>query len=327
MRRSLHGYRLIPLCLILILLGAVTGERTASARPLDEAPTITPFATAHVEIAGTISAQGQELPVQGEGDIDATRGASHLTIGLLGAAFETIVVDGRTYSRNQATGRWEYTEGGGSGGFNAARLAPYDPTTIRAAGRNFTRIGAETIAGTPTTHWRADVDLVRLIGALPGTGPGGVAGSNATMDLWIGEADGRLRQLVLDAQGATTTASATPGPFRLNLTLKFSNFDEPVPIIAPPGAVAAATPSATPVGVVVARTTATSAAALNGGVVSPSTSPRPNGALQEATSGRGVLSATVVIRFVAISSLLVILLGVILGILYRQRRQAAMRDE
>lgn len=327
MRRSSRGYRFVPLCLILLLLCVATGERKAAARPLDEAPAITPFATAHVQIAGTVSAQGQELPVQGDGDIDATRGASHLTVGLLGAAFETIVVDGRTYSRNQATGRWEYTEGTGASGFNAARLAPYDPATIRAAGRNFTRIGAEMIGDAPTTHWRADADLVRLIGALPGAGSGGLDGSNATMDLWIGDADGRLRQLVVDAQGATATASATPGPFRLKLTLNFSNFDEPVPIIAPPGAVAAATPGAILRGTPVARATATSVAVSNGGVVISSALPTPNSRLAELTSGQGVLSGTVVVRFVAASSIVVVLLGVVLAIRHRQQRQAAMRDE
>ena len=327
MRRSSRSYRFVPLCLLLSLLCAVAAEQGAAARPLDEAPAITPFATAHVRIAGTVSAQGQELPVQGDGDIDATRGANHLTVGLLGAAFETIVVDGRTYSRNQTTGRWEYTEGAGTGGFNAARLAPYDPATIRAAGRNFTRIGPETIAGTPTTHWRADADLVRLIGALPGAGPGGLDGSNAKMDLWIGDADGRLRQLVVDAQGATTTASTTPGPFRLNLTLNFSNFDEPVPIIAPLGAVAAATPSATLGGVPAARATATSPTVSSGGVVIASALPTPNSRLAEATSGQGVLSGTIVIRFVAASSILVVLLGVVLALRHRQQRQAVLRDE
>jgi len=327
LRRSSFGHRLVSLCLILVALGVVTAEQRAAARPLDDAPAITPFATAHVRIAGTVSAQGQELPVQGDGDIDATRNASHPTVGLLGAAFETIVVDGRTYTRNQATGRWEYTEGAGAGGFNAARLAPYDPATIRVAGRNFTRSGAETIAGTATTHWRADVDLVRLIGALPGAGSGGLDGSNAKMDLWIGDADGRLRQLVVDAQGATPTASATPGPFRINLTLSFSNFDEPVPIIAPLGATAAATPGATLNGTPVARVTATSPVVSNGGVIISSALPTPNSRLADATSGQGALSGTVVIRFVAASSLVFVLLGVVLAARHRQQRQAALRDE
>ena len=327
MRRFARNYRFSTLSLFLLLLCAIGVAGESAARPLDEAPPITPFSTAHVRIAGTVSAQGQELPVQGDGDIDATRGASHLTVGLLGAAFETIVVDGRTYSRNQATGRWEYTEGAGAGGFNAARLAPYDPATIRAAGRNFTRIGTESIDGTPTTHWRADVDLVRLIGALPGAGSGGLDGSNAKMDLWLGDADGRLRQLVVDAQGATTTASTTPGPFRLNLALNFSNFDQPVPIIAPPGAVAAATPNAILRGTATARATATSPTVSSGGVVIASALPTPNSRLAEATSGQGVFSGTVVIRFVAAISILVVLLGVVLAVRHRQQRQAAMQDE
>src|SRR5262245_35512604 len=244
------------------------GAAAGAARLQDEPPAIAPFNTAHVSISGTVSAQGQELPVQGDGDIDAARGASHLTIALLGAAFETIVVDGRTYTRNQATGRWEYTEGTQAGGFNPALLAPYDPATIRAAGRNFTRIGTEPIDGSPTTHWRADADLARLINLPPGAGgAAGLGATAATMDLWIGDADNRLRQLSIDSQGTTSGGgTATPGPFRLALVLTFSNFDAPVPILAPPGAVPAATPGATPIGggpigLPIGRATATAGAA------------------------------------------------------------------
>lgn len=294
-------------------------------RARDEAPMITPFATAHLVIAGTVSAQGQELPVQGEGDIDAARGASRLTVALLGAAFETIVVDGRTYNRSGTTGRWEYSEGAGAGGFNAARLAPYDPATIRAAGRNFVRIGPETIDGAATTHWRADADLARLIGVVPGAGPSGFDSSAATMDLWIGDADGRLRRLVVASEGAAPTASAATGPPRLNLTLTFSNFDQPVPIIAPLGAVPAATPRATAVGTPLAVGTPiarASATSVTGRVATP-VAPLPNGRLAEATSGRGVISATVVLRIVSASSIVMVLLAVLLAVRHRQQRQTA----
>lgn len=207
-----------------------------SALALEDPPTIAPFKTARVRIEGTVSSQGQILPIQGEGEIDATRGASHLTIAVLSAAFETIVVDGRTYTHNILTGRWEYTEGTQTNGFNPARLAPYDPATIRAAGRNFTRVGPEAIGGVPATHWRADTDLNLLLGL--GT-PGTSAGQAATMDLWIGDADQRLYRLAVEAQTAAPSAAAgtTAAPARQALTLTFDKFDADIAIIAPPGAV------------------------------------------------------------------------------------------
>lgn len=228
---------LVPFALLAALVGGPAGVGA------EEPPPIAPFTTARVRIEGTVSAQGQVLPVQGEGEIDATRGASHLTIAVLGAAFETIVVDGRTYSRSSLTGRWEYTDGAQAGGFNPARLAPYDPATIRAAGRNFTRIGPEMVGGVATTHWRADADLDRLLGlGSPAASGAGLGQTAATMDLWIGDADQRLHRLAVETQPGAS-APGTPTAAGQALTLTFDSFDAPVSIIAPPGAVPA-TPGA-----------------------------------------------------------------------------------
>ncbi len=239
MSRLWRGYP-ATIALLALLAGSI------GAVAAEDPPMIAPFKTAHVRIEGTVSAQGQVLPVQGEGEIDATRGASRLTIAVLGATFETLVTEGRTYSRNPLSGRWEYTEGTQAGGFNAAQLAPYDPDTIRAAGRNFTRIGPETIAGAATTHWRADADLNRLIGfGGAATSGAGQAQTAATMDLWIGDADRYLHRLSVATTGGGAGPSATVAPGAAvagagqALTLTFDNFDAPVAIIAPSGAVPA----------------------------------------------------------------------------------------
>ncbi|MGN6758394.1 MAG: hypothetical protein ACTHMJ_18605, partial [Thermomicrobiales bacterium] len=127
MRRKIFGW---GVALVLVALALVTHWGETPRASADEAPALTPFKTAHVSISGTIAAQGQQLPVQGEGDIDAAATSSHLTIGLLGATFETVETGGRTYVHSPTTNRWEYTEGDQGGGFNFARLAPYDPATI-----------------------------------------------------------------------------------------------------------------------------------------------------------------------------------------------------
>src|SRR4051794_17054665 len=85
--------------LLCVVLATLRGPVAVATGLLDEAPTIAPFGTAHVRIEGAVNNQGQELPVQGDGDIDAAHGASHLTVGVLGAVFETIVLNGRTYTR------------------------------------------------------------------------------------------------------------------------------------------------------------------------------------------------------------------------------------
>ena len=320
-----------PGLLLLALLAALWSWPAGASARLADPPTIAPFSTAYVRIAGTISAQGQELPVQGEGNIDAARGASHLTIGLLGAAFETIVVDGRTYTRNPASGRWEYADGAQANGFNPALLAPYDPATIRAAGRNFTRIGPETLDGTATTHWRADADVARLIGLPQGTsGAAAVGASSATMDLWIGDADSRLRRLALNSAGADPAAvAATPGPARFALTLTFANFDEPMPILPPPGAVPAATPGATPAGggpfgLPAGVATATAGGARANAALTPTA---PVSGTRPASGGISAPSSIMISRLLALGSLLVLGAGGLVAFWHRRSRQARPPEE
>jgi hypothetical protein len=323
-------WRVFPGFLLWVVLATLPGSVAGATGLLDEAPTIAPFGTAHVRIAGTVYNQGQELPVQGDGDIDATRGASHLTVGVLGAVFETIVLNGRTYTRNLATGRWEYTEGTQAGGFNPALLAPYDPATIRAAGSNFTRIGPEPVDGTPATHWRADADLARLLGIPAGAGTPGLAATPATMDLWIGDADNRLRRLGIDSRGtAPGTATATSGSPRFTLTLTFSNFDEPVPILAPPGAVPAATPGATPAGggpfgLPAGRATSTA----SGGVVAVAPAPSADpAAAQPSGDGRRAPDSTLLSRVLASTALVILVLVGLLTAWHRRARQVAPRED
>lgn len=305
-RRSTQRPRFTPapfaLCLGVFL--ALACGPFVRVRAADEPP-LAPFASAYIRITGTISAQGQERPVQGEGNINAARGARQLTVILLGATSETIAIDGRTYSRNATTGRWEYTDNGG-GGFDPARLVIYDPAKIRAAGKTFTRVGPETINGEATTRWRTDVDLVSLLGAIPRAGGGTVQLTTSTMNLWLGDADGRLRQLTLGAQGIATDNGIT-NAYRLALNLTYGKFDTDVAIIAPTGAVAATpVPNATP------------DAGVTGGV--PSVLPVPTlTPIGEVTSGAGVLSATNIVRLVAILSLVVIG-GVVLAAVRRGER-------
>lgn len=277
----------------------------------DESPPLAPFTTAHVRIEGSLSAQGEDRPVQGEGDIAAGKGASRLTVTLLGATSETIAIAGRTYSRDATSGRWEYTDGGG-GGFDPARLVIADPAKIRAAGKTFTRVGPETINGAATTHWRTDVDLPSLLGAIPGVDGGTARLTTSTMNLWLGDGDGRLRQLTLDAQGTATSRTGTTA-YRLALTLTYGKFDTDVAIIAPTGAVAA-TPALGAGTTPVAGVTGGASGAPPVATLTP---------LGEATSDVGLLSATHLVRLVAILTLVVIGVAVVVAARRGGRQQGA----
>jgi hypothetical protein len=302
--------------LALMLPGAVLGA--------EDPPTIAPFRTAQVTIEGTVSAQGQVLPIQGVGEIDAANGASHLTVAVLGAAFESIVVDGKSYTRNPLTGRWEYSEGAQAGGFNPARLAPYDPATIRAAGRNFTRVGPETINGIPTTHWRADTDLNLLLGlGSPSASGAGLGQINATMDLWIGDVDQRLHRLAVEALGSAS-ASAVPGtptttaPARQALTLTFKSFDTEVRIIAPPGAVPATPGAIGGAGIIASPVIAAPAATR---AIAPSApAAAPSAALQTGSSPSSIM----IVRILGVVSLTTV--GIAALIALQHRRSQAKRN-
>jgi len=308
---SRRGAARAPLALYLGVFLALACGPLVRVRAADEPPLIAPFTTAHIRVEGSISAQGQDRPVLGEGDVDADKGASRLTITLLGATSETIAIAGRTYSRNATTGRWEYTDSGG-GGFDPPRLAIYDPATIRAAGKTFTRVGPETINGEATTHWRTDVDLPALLGGIPGADGGTTRLTTSTMNLWLGDGDGRLRQLTLDAQG-TATSGTTTTAYRLALTLSYGKFDTDVAIIAPTGAVAG-----TPRMGVAATPVVGAIGGASGAVPVPTLTP-----IGEVTSDAGVFSATHIVRLVAILSLVVIGAALVVAVRRGGRQQGA----
>ena len=99
------------------------------------------------------------------------------------------------------------------------------------------RLGTEPVAGKPTTHYRAVVDVRRAALAIPAYAKQletverttGVRLGRVTQDVWVGS-DGRIRQL------RTTSPTAGQGRGRTVQTLTFLGYDVPVSIAAPPRA-------------------------------------------------------------------------------------------
>jgi hypothetical protein len=102
------------------------------------------------------------------------------------------------------------------------------------------RLGTESVAGKPTTHYRAVVDLRRAARALPAYAKqlaalertAGVRLGRVTQDVWVGR-DGRISRL------RSTTPTVTGGVRATSVqTLTFIAYDVPVSISAPsPGKV------------------------------------------------------------------------------------------
>ena len=100
------------------------------------------------------------------------------------------------------------------------------------------RIAHEWVAGRPTTHYRAVVDLRRAARAVPAYGKQlaaveratGVRLGRVTQDVWVGS-DGRIRRL-----RSSTPASVQGVRGTTVQTVTFLSYDVPVSIAAPPAA-------------------------------------------------------------------------------------------
>jgi hypothetical protein len=114
---------------------------------------------------------------------------------------------------------------------------------LRGVSGQITTIGNERIDGTPTTHYRAQVDLARVAATI-GTDPNDgsaltqAVGRTLPMDVWI-DARGRLRQLkvALDLHTLHASPAATP-PSQARgtavLTVDLWNFGVAVHPVPPP---------------------------------------------------------------------------------------------
>ena len=114
---------------------------------------------------------------------------------------------------------------------------------LRGVGGQITTIGNERINGTPTTHYRAQVDLSRVAASMGADANDASAlaqavGRTLPMDVWI-DAQGRLRQLKVSLNLNTQPASQavtppTQAPGTANLTVDLWNFGVTVHPAPPP---------------------------------------------------------------------------------------------
>jgi hypothetical protein len=245
--------RLVSGCALLLLsLGiALGGGAPVAAGGL---PQMATFKTAHLRIDGSLKAsspaENEEITItgQGEGDVDTARNASQGKFALAYASkaegkseretLEMVVVDGRTYWYDPQAKQWVWVDNGpGSGG---ATLSPAfdDPKQFGADQFAFMRVGPEVIDGAPTTHWHADLDYGKLLDPDGKSAAGaGATTMLATMDLWIGDADSYLHRFTFALQFSAPDQSGQTSTAAGSLTMTYSNFDAPVRIVPPAGAV------------------------------------------------------------------------------------------
>jgi hypothetical protein len=245
----------------LLLLAVALAARGASPVGAEPLPRHGTPKTAHVQIEGAFKADNPaehdrvELTLTGQGDYDAPRKAMQFAaqMKMTGLAagqpqseqvpVEVVAVDGRVYLRDPKTQRWIW-EAAPAGAATGFPLAPDDLHLFESDGLSFVRVGPEEIAGAATTHWHADLDLASLLGD---DGSGGSSAASlpltlrATYDLWIGDADSYIHRVAYALDFSAAGPDGQASTFAATATATYSNFDLPVTIAAPDGAVPAPT--------------------------------------------------------------------------------------
>ena len=159
-------------------------------------------------------------------------------------AVAVVAVDRKLYWRDPVLGTWSWTAN------TAAQdgQATFSPDTLGLTGfdgLNFVALRKEVLGGITTTHWHADLDLAALLAAESGAVPPDPATRlpqlTAAVDLWIGDADGYLHRIDFAVAMKVADAGGPAVTLDVSFALTLSNFDRPVTIVAPAGAVPAAT--------------------------------------------------------------------------------------
>jgi hypothetical protein len=227
---------------IFLALAGLLGATTLPVSAADE-PKIAMPQTLHYQSEVTIVLAGQGITSVAEGDFDFARTAFHLTtltqFGGVTSREELILLDGRLYSFNPDRNRWEYRT-----------LSPAERETAAAGPKvvihptaRYQQVGTEAIAGAATSHWRASGDYNLLTPAIiQGEFGGFLVEETLTTEAFIGLNDGYLYRQTGQEEGTMTGLGATadpPMPTSSKAIYDYSNFDQPVTITAPEGAVPA----------------------------------------------------------------------------------------
>lgn len=197
--------------------------------------------SAHIQVELNIAG----APLSGTGVEQLSAGkvtALDLTANLAGVgAIHVIIVDGKTYVQLPTSmnpgGKPYLSVTPDSSNATIHELAPYldaaliavspaSLSTLAGAAKSIEVKGTQTINGVLATHYVIEVDLAKLPASFPGKDQLAAGGPSVPLDLYVAR-DGKATQadLRLDVLGQ-------PVP----IVVKFSDYNTPVSITAPPAA-------------------------------------------------------------------------------------------
>ena len=252
--------RLLPVLLACAALPFAAGcgaenKVKSAVDPVAQAATKTAAAgTVQMTMTGKVSAGGQEIPLNAAGAFDLKHKRGHLdvttTVPGRGDVKIEELLDGLViYMRSDALSanlpggkHWvklDLSKVGKQQGVDLGALQQLgggtDPTQyleyLKKAG-DVQTIGGETINGTPTTHYRATIDLAKLADSAGAAGASvrqlEQLSGNKTLptEVWI-DGQGRARRQSI------SYSAKLPVPTTAQFTIDYTNFGVPVGVPAP----------------------------------------------------------------------------------------------
>ncbi len=251
---TIPSVRRIALLPVLLLVGLVAAGTAAAANPIVGAVERTSTARSSiVDMQVSTSVKGQTVVLTGSGAVRGgdvkmsvhTTGAGSVTIDLVmrkeggtyvmymrSSALQAQLPGGKSWLRLDLTKASQQLGVDFAGLLDSSKsLDPLERGVVSTR-----RIGRETVAGKPTTHYRAVVDVQRAAKALPAYAKQiaaveratGVQLGRTTQEVWVGT-DGRVRRLRSSTPTVVQGVRATS-----TQTLTYRAYDVPVSITAPP---------------------------------------------------------------------------------------------
>ena len=241
----------VAAALLALGLVACSNEPTASQLTSKSITNLTSAKTVHLDGTGAIALKGQggfslafEFKLSGDAELPS-KARMNVQLALMGMAFdvETIMIDGKQYTKDSATGRW--SEGTGESPVNSLMdpLGNVDASLIR----NVVEVDRPEVDGRKTRHLRYEADTTKMIEDMrksAGTATQAVSNAVGTGELWIRIDDSQIvRQLVklsmdVDGLAAVLPAAASnvgKASVEMSLDMRFSNHGGAIPqITAPP---------------------------------------------------------------------------------------------
>ena len=254
MRRLLGVLLICALTPVAAGCGAEDSVKNA-VDPVAQAATKTASAgSVQIAMTGKLSAAGLEIPVNAEGvfDLKGMRGRLDVTTTVPGRGQVRIkeLIDGLVvYMSGDGLGtalpggkHWlklDVEKLSGKAGFDLASLRQLgggsDPTQflsyLKKAG-DVKKVGTEDIDGTPTTHYRATIDLDKVAKSAGGAASSVrqleqvTGGKTIPTEIWI-DNQGRARRQTIDY------GTKSPVPARIQFTIDYKRFGVPVDVQVP----------------------------------------------------------------------------------------------